>query len=137
MLRRVRDLCSFIRETPSRQRRRMGKEQATNPAVRTLIKVSGASEMSSESVRNQLLRTRELARRARRLAEGLTLEADRNRLLRHAEELETQAADLERTFEPVAPVPQVPEAQVQVQQQQQQQQAEAPQAEQTEDKPKS
>jgi hypothetical protein len=93
--------------------------------------------MSSESVRDQLLRTRELARRARRLAEGLTLEADRERLLRHADELDLHAADLARTFEPVTPLPPAPEAQMQVQQQQQQQQqAEAPQVEQSAEKPK-
>jgi hypothetical protein len=95
--------------------------------------------MSSESVRDQLLRTRELARRARRLAEGLSLEADRERLLRHAAELDSQAADLARTFDPVVPLPMAPEGQVQVQQQQQQQQqqqAEAPQADQPDEKPK-
>jgi hypothetical protein len=40
--------------------------------------------------------SRDLARRARRLAGQLTSEADRQRLLRHAEELDNQAADLER-----------------------------------------
>jgi hypothetical protein len=40
--------------------------------------------------------SRDLARRARRLAGELTAEADRQRLQRHAEELEAQAAELER-----------------------------------------
>jgi hypothetical protein len=40
--------------------------------------------------------SRDLARRARRLAEELSGEADRKRLMRHAEELDSQAADLER-----------------------------------------
>jgi len=40
--------------------------------------------------------SRDLARRARRLVEQMTSEADKSRLLRHADELEAQAADLER-----------------------------------------
>jgi hypothetical protein len=40
--------------------------------------------------------TRDLARRARKLAEELTAEPDRQRLRRHAEDLEAQAAELER-----------------------------------------
>ena len=39
---------------------------------------------------------RDLARRARRLADEMTNEADKARLLRHADELDAQAADLER-----------------------------------------
>jgi hypothetical protein len=82
----------------------------------------------ADDVRDRLLRTRDLARRARRLANGLTLDADRDRLLRHAAELEAQAAELERTFEQVGPVPPVAQVvQVQVQQQQQQHQTEATQ----------
>jgi hypothetical protein len=87
----------------------------------------------SESVRDQLLRTRDLARRARRLANGLFSEADRDRLLRHAAELEAQAAELERTFEPVRPLPPTPQVQVQVQQQQA---AASAQADKPEEKPK-
>jgi hypothetical protein len=44
---------------------------------------------------DQSAEVRDLAKRARRLADHLTA-ADRGRLLRYAEELETQAADLER-----------------------------------------
>ena len=40
--------------------------------------------------------SRDLARRARRLAEEMTSEADKTRLLRHADELDAQAADLEK-----------------------------------------
>jgi hypothetical protein len=43
----------------------------------------------------QAAATRDLARRARRLAQALTLDADRARLLQYAEELEEQAARLE------------------------------------------
>jgi hypothetical protein len=93
----------------------------------------------ADSVRDQLLRTRDMARRARRLAAALSLDEDRERLLRHADELDAQAAELERTFEPVTPVPPGIQAQVQQQQQQQQQQqAEAPPEAPPEDaKPKS
>jgi hypothetical protein len=91
----------------------------------------------AESVRDQLFRTRDMARRARRLADALSLEVDRERLLRHAAELDAQAAELERTFEPVAPLPPVATEVVQVQiQQQQQQQTETPLAAQPEN-PKS
>jgi hypothetical protein len=44
---------------------------------------------------DQSAEVRDLAKRARRLADHLTA-ADRGRLLCYAEELETQAADLER-----------------------------------------
>ena len=37
-----------------------------------------------------------LAKRARKLAAGLTAEADRRRLTRFADELEAQAAEIER-----------------------------------------
>jgi hypothetical protein len=67
------------------------------------------------------------------LADALTSEADRNRLLRHAAELEAQAADLERTAEPAPLPPPVVQIQMQVQQQQQ---TEAPQASQPQEKPK-
>jgi hypothetical protein len=40
--------------------------------------------------------SRDLARRARRLAAEMTREADKTRLLRHADELDAQATDLER-----------------------------------------
>jgi len=40
--------------------------------------------------------SRDLARRARRLADEMTNEADKARLMRHADELDTQAADLEQ-----------------------------------------
>ena len=78
-----------------------------------------------ESVRDQLLRTRDMARRARRLADSVPSDADRIRLLRHAAELEAQAADLEQTPDLVAPPPPAVQTQMQVQQQQQ---TEAPQA---------
>ncbi len=40
--------------------------------------------------------SRDLARRARRLANEMTNDADKARLMRHADELDAQAADLER-----------------------------------------
>jgi hypothetical protein len=40
--------------------------------------------------------SRDLARRARRLANEMTNDADKTRLMRHADELEVQAADLEQ-----------------------------------------
>ena len=40
--------------------------------------------------------TRDLAGRARRLAAEMTNDAEKARLIRHAEELEAQAADLEQ-----------------------------------------
>ena len=40
--------------------------------------------------------TRELAQRARRLAEATISQVDKDRLLLHAEELEDQASELER-----------------------------------------
>jgi hypothetical protein len=45
---------------------------------------------------DQVAEIRELAKRARRLVDQLTAAADRARLLRYAEELEAQAADLEQ-----------------------------------------
>jgi len=39
---------------------------------------------------------RDLARRARRLSETMTLEADQRRLIRYVQELEQSASDLER-----------------------------------------
>ena len=49
----------------------------------------------NSTLMKQAVATRELAKRARRLAEGLT-GLDRERLLLHADELEEQATDLER-----------------------------------------
>jgi hypothetical protein len=45
---------------------------------------------------NQAIATRDLAKRARRLATALTGADDIARLLRYAEELEAQAVDLDR-----------------------------------------
>ena len=45
---------------------------------------------------DQAIATRDLARRARRLATTLTAADDVSRLLRYAEELEAHAADLDR-----------------------------------------
>lgn len=69
---------------------------------------------------------RDIARRARRLADTLVAKTDRARLMRFAEELDTEADALERA--PVAisvPPVRVPNQQVQQQQVQQQQQAAA------------
>jgi hypothetical protein len=58
------------------------------------IRVVSAEEeaMSDEVARAK----RVMARRARRLARELALEEDRARLLKHAEELEAQADEIER-----------------------------------------
>jgi hypothetical protein len=45
---------------------------------------------------HQAEKSRDLARRARRLADDMTNEADKARLMRHADELDAQAADLEQ-----------------------------------------
>jgi hypothetical protein len=50
---------------------------------------------SKESLLRQVDNLRDLARRARRLGEVLSLESDRRRLARHAEELEDSAKRLE------------------------------------------
>src|ERR1700730_16017748 len=78
-----------------------------------------------ESLREKARLNRDLAARARRLARGLTLLSDRERLHRHAEDLERQATEWdheathrEKVTLPVAPAP----GTVQVQQQQQQSQ---------------
>jgi hypothetical protein len=41
---------------------------------------------------------RDLAARARRMAQSLTVESDRGRLMRYAEELDHEADELERDF---------------------------------------
>jgi hypothetical protein len=48
------------------------------------------------TLREQASASRDLARRARRLANEMTNDADKARLMRHADELDAQAADLER-----------------------------------------
>jgi hypothetical protein len=76
----------------------------------------------------QLRRIRDFAQRARRLALSVS-EADRGRLLKHAEELEQQARELEQ--ETAGPA-----AQMQVQQQQQQQETAPPAADPDDGEPK-
>jgi hypothetical protein len=64
---------------------------------------------------------RDLARRARRMAAGLSQAADRARVNRYADELEKQAAELEARAAqgpPIPPQPTVTHQQQQVQQQQ-------------------
>jgi hypothetical protein len=67
----------------------------------------------------QAAATRDLARRARRLAQGLPTGADKTRLLSYADELDEQAAQLEKEAGG-------PHDQVQQQQQQQQQEPSDP-----------
>jgi len=52
--------------------------------------------LSKDALLKQADGLRDLARRARRLAQSLTVEADRRRLMVHAEELEENASRLER-----------------------------------------
>jgi hypothetical protein len=77
----------------------------------------------------QAAATRDLARRARRLAQALTLDADRVRLLQYAEELEEQANRLEAAGRE-------PQTQVQQQQMQEQQQESSDAPDPPTDKPK-
>jgi hypothetical protein len=56
---------------------------------------SGGVQMPS-TLTDQATATRDLARRARRLAGTLTIADDTDRLLRYAEELEAQAVDLDQ-----------------------------------------
>jgi hypothetical protein len=77
--------------------------------------------------RDELLRIardqREMAARVRRLARGLSLNADHDRMMRQADELEVEATHLERQAAAESPSPAGPPApqvqQTQVQQQQQ------------------
>ena len=48
------------------------------------------------TLKKQAEASRDLARRARRLADEMSREADKARLMRHADELDAQAADLEQ-----------------------------------------
>ncbi|MDP1963876.1 MAG: hypothetical protein Q8K93_16925 [Reyranella sp.] len=82
-------------------------------------------------IAEQLRVMRDLARRARRLAQSVS-NADRDRLLKHADELERQASELEHQATAAPPGVQV---QMQVQQQQQQETG-PPAAEPEDDKPK-
>jgi hypothetical protein len=52
--------------------------------------------VTKESLLSQVDVMRDLSRRARRLATSLAAEADRARLIRYSEELEANAARLER-----------------------------------------
>jgi hypothetical protein len=51
---------------------------------------------SKENLLQQADGLRDIARRSRRLADKLTMESDRRRLQRHAEELEGSASSLEQ-----------------------------------------
>jgi hypothetical protein len=64
---------------------------------------------------------RDLARRARRMAAGLSQAADRTRVNRYADELEKQAAELEARAAQGPPIPPQPTVTHQQQQAQQQQ----------------
>lgn len=75
------------------------------------------------AAREQLRLIRESARRARRLALGLS-NGDRHHLLAHAQDLERQALELERKMATEEGLP--PQAVTQVQAQQQQQQETEP-----------
>ena len=81
--------------------------------------------MAQHSIdKNKLIREkRELARRARRLAQTQPVEADRERLTQFAAELDTEAEVLEQAISTVS-LPPVAPPQVQQQQVQQQQSAE-------------
>ena len=72
---------------------------AHSPATGELCRALGSQEGAYPMVAklsDQAIATRDLAKRARRLAGTLTTSDDIARLLRYADELETQAADLDR-----------------------------------------
>jgi hypothetical protein len=52
--------------------------------------------MAATKLSDQAIATRDLARRARRLAGTLSVAEDVARLLRYADELDAQAADIDR-----------------------------------------
>lgn len=56
-----------------------------------------------DNMRDQLSVVREGALRARRIADSLSVDADRDRLLKHAEDLDRQATELEATATKAAP----------------------------------
>ena len=60
------------------------------------IGFSGRAYPMVAKLSDQAIATRDLAKRARRLAGTLTTSDDIARLLRYADELEAQAADLDR-----------------------------------------
>ena len=60
------------------------------------IGFSGRAYPMAAKLSDQAIATRDLAKRARRLAGTLTTSDDIARMLRYADELETQAADLDR-----------------------------------------
>jgi hypothetical protein len=57
---------------------------------------SAQKAQSKENLLQQADGLRDIARRSRRLSEKMTLESDRRRLERHAEELDASAAGLEK-----------------------------------------
>jgi hypothetical protein len=63
--------------------------------VGRLLRLWGVAFMPT-TLLQQAEASRDLARRARRLADEMTSDADKARLLRHADELDAQAADLEQ-----------------------------------------
>jgi hypothetical protein len=60
------------------------------------IGFSGRMYPMAAKLSDQAIATRDLAKRARRLASTLTTADDEARLLRYADELEAQAVDLDR-----------------------------------------
>ena len=90
----------------------------------------------TEELLAQALAKRDLANRARRLAEGLLSDGDRSRLLCHASDLEAEASELERQATVPDAIPPMPGQQVVQQQVQVQQQAETPLADNENKKPK-
>jgi hypothetical protein len=58
--------------------------------------ILGSAEAVVTNLTDQAMATRDLARRARRRASTLTDVEDVTRLLRYAEELDAQAADIDR-----------------------------------------
>jgi hypothetical protein len=64
-----------------------------------LIGFSERAYPMADTLSDQTIATRDRAKRARRLASTLTAATDVERLLRYADELEAQAADLDRRAE--------------------------------------
>ena len=75
-----------------------GLTQPRNPSPSGFVASPGM--FRSLNLMGQAEATRDLARRARRLAASMVDDSDKSRLLRHAEDLERQAARMERDAVP-------------------------------------
>jgi SH3-like domain-containing protein len=120
-------LCECHQAPAARLARAIGapsvrqRTATNNRFVHWIFMAEGNPELLREE-EEEVREKRDLARRARRMAEGLTLPGDRARLTQYAEELEKQASELEQAADKqaaqTASPPLVTQEQQQVQQQQ-------------------